>query len=78
MTTINSNRKFKVACVSSDDISVDTITLHDLIEAKDGYEWQYSLLDILDRVLDLKQYENMTFNYNRDNSNSLGIILRWQ
>ncbi len=76
---MQSKRKYKVAIVESDDISVTTLTLDHITNNLPGgadYEYKYALAERLDDILDLKQYEKLTFQWNRDNPNTLGIVLR--
>jgi len=77
-----SERRYKIAFIESEDISVETLSLNELITLQEqegaDYEWKYAISQIIDKVLDLKLYENLPFNSNRDNSKSLAIILRWK
>lgn len=77
----NSNRRFKIVIIESDKVSVEEMGLDDLMNVKPNgqdYEYMYALNDILDQILDLKQFEKMTFQWNRDNPDTLGIVLRWK
>lgn len=80
-----SNRKFNVIVCSSDiggsvlvsklEIDVETL-LHVPSNNDNLYEWEYSMKDIADTVLDLKLGESMYFQPNRDDKTSKGIIFR--
>ena len=80
---MNSNRKFKITHFDREDVKEFTVTFRDLIGAvKDsdfyGTEMQYSLDEQLDEVLDLKLWERMSFLEDRNDPNSLSIIIRVQ
>lgn len=76
---MNSYRKFKIVLVESDDVTIETKTLSELVDIKsDGSEpeWRYSIDEILDSIMDLRKYEKMTFQWNRDNPETIGVIVR--
>lgn len=75
---MQSKRKYKIVLVESDDVTIETMTLENLLSpiAAGDYEYKYALDEITDSILDLKVYDKMTFQFNRDNPQSLGIILR--
>ena len=80
---MNSNRKFKITHFDREDVKEFTVTFRDLIGAvKDsdfyGTEMQYSLDEQLDEVLDLKLWERTSFLEDRNDPNSLSIIIRVQ
>ena len=80
---MNSNRKFKITHFDREDVKEFTVTFRDLIgSVKDSdffeTEMQFSLDEQLDEVLDLKLWERMSFLEDRNDPNSLSIIIRVQ
>lgn len=77
-----SEREYKIAFIESDDIPVVKVSLKQLVELSEkqgaDYEWKYAVAEIIDEVMDLKVYENLSFQSVRDNPKSLAIILRWR
>ena len=80
---MNSNRKFKITHFDREDVKEFTVTFRDLIGAvKDSdffeTEMQFSLDEQLDELLDLKLWERMSFLEDRNDPNSLSIIISIQ
>lgn len=76
---MNTERTYKIALIESDNISVVTNSLNDIIDGtkkSDAYEYMYAIEENIDALLDLKVYEKMTFQFCRDDQNTLGVILR--
>jgi len=75
---IHSNRKYKVAICDADGIALEKVSIRQLLSTDTGNNWEfiYSMQDIIDKVLDLKEGESITFQPNRDDPNSKGIIYR--
>lgn len=78
----SSTRIYKIAFIETDDISIEKLSLEELVKLNKtegaDFEWKYAIQEIIDKILDLKQFENLSFKSNRDNPNSLAIILRMQ
>lgn len=79
---MNSNRKFKITHFDREDVKEFEISLEVLIGLKrsdfTGTEMQYSLNERLDEILDLREWERMSFLEDRSQPNSLSIIIRIQ
>jgi two-component sensor histidine kinase len=71
---------YKVAVCDSDGITIEKITVQSLLRQPANNEnipeWIYAMRDISDDVLDLKLFNSMAFQPNRDQSDSKGIIYR--
>lgn len=52
-----------------------SLSVDDLLK-EDGFEYQYSIHEIIDQILDLQKCESMYFKPNRDNDLARGIITR--
>jgi len=79
---MNSNRKFKITHFDREDVKEFTIGLDVLIGLKrsdfTGTEMQYSLNERLDEILDLREWDRMTFLEDRSQPNSLSVLIRIQ
>ena len=79
---MNSNRKFKITHFDREDVKEFEISLEVLIGLKrsdfTGTEMQYSLNERLDEILDLREWDRMSFLEDRSQPNSLSIIIRIQ
>lgn len=80
---MNSNRKYKITYFDREDVKEFTVTFRDLIGAvkdSDFYEteMQYSLDEKLDDVLDLQLWQRLSFLEDRNDENSLSVIIRIQ
>ena len=80
---MNSNRKFKITHFDREDVKEFNVSFRELIGAVKSSpfhetEMQYSLDEQLDEVLDLKLWERLSFLEDRNDPNSLSIIIRVQ
>lgn len=75
----NSKRKYELAIHESvDGITNVTHTLDEIMFPKEenAFEYMYALQDIIDKVMDIPSGHAISFQPNRDNNKSLGIIAR--
>lgn len=79
---MNSNRKFKITHFDREDVKEFTLGLDALIGLKEttfkDTEMQYALNEILDDVLDLQLWQRLSFLEDRNDENSLSVIIRIQ
>lgn len=75
---ITSKRRYVVQITEGGHHYDETIELKTLLTTskKNEYEYIYSMQDLIDEVLDLKDGESMYFKPNRDNDLAKGIITR--
>jgi hypothetical protein len=73
---MNSKRKYRVAISDAAGISIENITFKTLLNSSEDAEFIYAMRDILDKILDLKEYESIYFQPNRDDKSTHGIIRR--
>lgn len=79
----NSKRKFKIILVVADYSAIhpEIKTIDELLNVKssgEDHEYMYSLNEVIDDVLDLKKRQHLFFQWNRDDSDSVGIIVRME
>lgn len=79
---MNSKRRFAIAfiegtaTVSNPSVTIGQIVGTETAPDLDGFEYQYSMKDNLDAILDLRVGERLKMNFNRDNEDSAGFIKR--
>lgn len=74
---ITSVREFRVLISENMEYTVKELTLDEVINNKQDYEFMYAMEEIIDDILDLKKGDQIYFQPNRDDKNSKGIILRY-
>jgi hypothetical protein len=74
---IKSKRQYKIVWVENGETIEKVVTLPEIYESEEeGFEWQYSLQDKIDEILDLKPNETMYCQFNRGGAWIKGIIER--
>lgn len=74
---INSKRKYTVSTHENGVVCSDILRLAHIM-SDDNSEVIYAMQDIMDDILDLKVDKHLTFQPNRDNDQSIGLIVRIQ
>jgi len=73
---LNTNRRFRVVFLDREDVKEKDFSMKELLLDDDGTELCYAAQDIADDILDLKLWETLFFQTNRDDKNAKGLIIR--
>lgn len=73
---LNTNRRFKVVFLDREDVKEKDFSMKALLLDDDNTELCYAAQDIADDILDLKLWETLFFQTDRDNKNAKGLIIR--
>ena len=77
MKEIQSKRVYKCLWLEDTESVEKEVDLSDIHEFEEsGFEWQYAMQDRIDEILDLGFGESMHFQFNRDDINTKGVIIR--
>ena len=75
MKAVLSNRKWKLITVNNSE-QVDLETIYEKSEQESDYEFNYALQDRIDDLLDMQINDTIYFQFNRDDENDKGIVVR--
>jgi len=76
MKTLNSNRKYIFSFIEGEYAGTGELSINDIINHKEDFEYIFAMQENLDAILDLKVGEKIGLKFNRDYEDSDGIIKR--
>jgi hypothetical protein len=77
LKNFHSKRQYVIAFIEGEAAVNDTLSLEQIYNTgKSDWEYLYAIQDKIDYILDLKVGERLEMNFNRDNTDSRGLIKR--
>lgn len=74
---ILTRRIFECVWFEGTTLTHKVVPLHRILnQIENEFEYIYAIADDMDKVLDLKKGETISFQFTRDNSSSIGILRR--
>lgn len=72
----NSKRRYIFCFIEGKYASSGELSINDMLDTNNDYEYIYALQDNIDLILDLKVDEKLNLKFNRDYKDSDGVIKR--